>query len=146
MADVQALYASLDQARQQLHALALARGLALAVGDLADADHDAQAMKVVGASYNSYVSQIAAVEGPSNTLLFLDHVGDVAIEGAKAGATGVMDALTGLVTGAGDAAGKGIAALLKPLIPVFLVVAGAVVLLVFVAGKSGAVRITKAGV
>ena len=62
------------------------------------------------------------------------------------GATGVMDVATGIVSAAGSVVGGGIAKLLGPLVP-YLVVAGLLLaVVVFAAGKSGALKISKVGV
>ena len=139
MADSQydVLQASATAVIRGIHLLILEREKARERGDQAKVAEYTAAIQSNGQLYNGYVQRLLEIEGPSSTFKFLDRAGDTIISGVKAGATFVL----GLPAAAANAAGKGLADLLLPLlVPVGLLL----VLAIFVAGKSGALRVTKA--
>jgi hypothetical protein len=103
-------------------------------GDLAAVDAWRKQIAIVGASYNAVVQRLRELEGPSSSMLFLDRVGDVVISGVKAGASFTLEA-TEAVAGA---AGRAVAAAALPVFVPLVLGAG---LLLWLAGKSGALRV-----
>jgi len=131
------LQASASAIIKGIHLAILEREKARAAGDQAAVAFLTNEIQTSGQVYNGYVQRLLELEGPNSTYRFLDRVGDTIISGVKAGATFVVNA----PAAAAKAAGQGLAGLLLPvLVPVGLLL----VLAIFVAGKSGALRVTKA--
>ena len=117
-----------------LHGLIVQRQAALTANDTAEAARLAVLIQARAQEYNGYVDALRQIEGPTSTMRFLDRVGDVVIQGVQSGATIALQ-----VPGAiGSAVGRGAANLLLPLaIPVaLLLLAG-----IWLAGRSGALRV-----
>lgn len=126
-----------------LHQMILARQDALARGDMELAAQLAAEIQAAAQTYNGYVQRLNEIEGPSASLQFLSRVGDVVIEGVKAGATVALDATTNLAKAAGETASAAVKPLISAALPFVLVLGGLLVAVVFAAGKSGALRLRK---
>ena len=137
MTEYEILQASATAVIQAIHRDILARQAALNAKDAAGAAFYQAEIQKLGRAYNGYVQRLFELEGPSSTFKFLDRVGDTIIDGVKAGATFAINA----PAAAAKAVGQGLAGLLLPvLVPVGLLL----VLAIFVAGKSGALRLKAA--
>lgn len=91
---------------QHLHALILARQAAQLKSDDALVGSLGLQIQDTATQYNVVVGQLRAIEGPSDGLVMLDQVADVAIAGAKTGAVAVVNGAGTIIGKAGEVLGS----------------------------------------
>jgi len=137
---------SLDAAAlvPQLRALVRDRQAAVAAGDAQRAAVVAEKIKQVAMVYNGYVSALRELEGPGSAAVFLDRVGDIAL--AAPGVVGgvALDAIEAVGSTTGnviESIRTGAGLTLANVLPILAVVGVVLIAVVFVGGRSGAVRV-----